>query len=199
MDNFEFPHKYFLGEDLRSNSAVNQFKKDEFLAEEIIGSENISIINCGVIVLFWKNENNTKIIIDFKSAGEVLRPAIEISKEKAGKFYAQALTDSKITSVKRDFFCTCSIRNEQVSNLYYGVLTKDISSTYRQLKLLKEADLEKRYEIFLKEYKHVYNQISDRMIASFLGVHYTTLSRVKTRLLDKTKMNYPVASRRGIS
>ena len=83
MDNFEFPHEYFLGEDLKSNSTVNQFKKDELLAEDIIGSENISIINRGVIVLFWKNENNTKIIIDFKSAGEVLRPAIEISKEKA--------------------------------------------------------------------------------------------------------------------
>jgi CRP-like cAMP-binding protein len=68
-------------------------------------------------------------------------------------------------------------------------LEEDIGSTYRQLRLLKEADVEKRYQIFLKEYKHVYNEISDRMIASFLGVHYTTLSRVKARLLEKSKLN----------
>ena len=188
-EQFEFPEQIFEGEDFEKNSMRNILKKEEQLPELIISDEKISIMIRGIVVLFWQDENGTKTIIDFKSAGEVLRPAIEIKKEKAGKFYAKALIDSEIISLNRHFFCECSISNKKIADLYYGVLTHDISSTYWQLKLLKEADIEKRYETFLKKYKNIYNQVSDRMIASFLGVHYTTLSRVKHRILEKSRLH----------
>ncbi len=186
-ENYVFPLEIFEGQNLESNSTTLKFEKDETLPETIINHKIISIIEKGIVVIFWEDESKIKTIVDFKCEGEVLRPAIEVSSKKTGRFHAQSLTNSEITSIDRDFFCSCSIKKDEISDFYYGLLTEDISSTYRQLKLLKEADLEKRYETFLKEYKHVYNIISDRMIANFLGVHYTTLSRVKARLINKAR------------
>lgn len=139
----------------------------------------------GIVILYWKDDNNNSIIIDFKTIGQVLRPGIQINENKIGKMYAVAHTDIDLIILDSKFMCSCSFENKDISDFYYGALTRDLNFTYLQLKLLKESDLEKRYEIFLEEYKSIYNDITDRMIASYLGVHYTTLARLKAKLLSQ--------------
>ena len=166
-----------------------QFKKDENLPDSILRPENFTILAEGVILLYWLEDNNNKILFDFKRKGEALRPVIEIDKEKCGKIYAKCLTPVSLLSFERDRLCTCTFDDIDIANFYYGLLTQDLSSTYQQLKLLKEASIEKRYESFLREFGDIHNLISDRMIANYLGVHYTTLARMKVRLLEKEKNN----------
>lgn len=190
---FLFPVNIFNGFELDNNSDYKSFERDKILPEAVMDHKNVAIIENGIVMLFYKNADGTQTIIDFKSTGEVLRPAVELLENKTGKLYALAYTNTQIKMLNREFLCSCTFKSTMISDFYYGLLKEDISSTYRQLKLLKEADLGKRYLIFLEEYKHIYNEISDRMIANYLGVHFTTLSRVKARLLNrekKTKHNY---------
>lgn len=184
---FTFPFKIFEGYDLKKASDRTSFRKDEFLTEEVMLHKNVSLITSGIVILFWKKEDGTRTIIDFKSTGDVLRPAVEVSENKIGKIYAQAHTDVEVTLLDRKFLCSCTTESVPITDFFLGVLINDISSTYRQLKLLKVADLKERYLTFLDEYKHIYNEITDRMIASYLGVHYTTLSRVKAKILEDEK------------
>lgn len=186
-DSWTFPHEVFKDFDFENNSKRYRFIKNELLPEELNDHENISYITKGIVVLYWKNENRTKTIVDFKGAGEVLRPAVEVSEKRVGKIYFQAFTDTEILMMGRVFLCSCASESSLASDFFFGILRDDISSTYRQLRLLKEANLEKRYEMFLEEYRHIYNKISDRMIANYLGVHFTTLSRMKMRIFNSEK------------
>lgn len=185
---YTFPDKIFKGHDLLNNSRVFQFLKSNYLPAPVINFHSFSLIKKGVIVLFWVNQNGSKTIIDFKKPGEVLRPAIGICTKKTGEIKAKTLLDTEIISIDRDYLCACIFKEDKIYDFYHQLLSDDISSTYRQLKLLKEVDIEKRYEIFLEEYKDIYNEVSDRMIANFLGVHYVTLSRMKSRLLSRAKI-----------
>ena len=102
------------------------------------------------------------------NTGQLLRPAINIDSHKVGQLKACCLADTELLLIDRKSICACTFEEE-------------LGTTYLQLKLLKEANLVKRYQIFLKEYKHIYNYVTDRMVANYLGVHHTTLSRIKRK------------------
>ena len=182
-----FPFKIFEGHDLDGHSKNQVFEKNEVIPQDMINPERFPLVKSGLVVLYWKSENGEKIIVDFKSDGQLLRPGIEVDSQKTGKLHAICLKDTEMTFIQRNFLCESSSNNKLISDFYYSLLEEELSSTYIQLKLLKEANLEKRYLIFLNEYKHIYNEISDRMIANYLGVHYTTLSRVKAKILESEK------------
>ncbi len=186
MTETKFPYSIFEGLDLAQNSTVFELDKNTELDEIILSHNKFSLILDGLIILYWIDKKGNKIIIDFKRNGDILRPAIDIAFKQEGKIYAKALNQTKLISLNREFVCKNTFTSDDISDFYYSLLTKDISSTYQQLQLLKEANIEKRYENFLNEYRDIYNLISDRMIASFLGVHYTTLARMKPRLLKGT-------------
>lgn len=184
---FIFPHEIFEGFELKINSKYFILKKDESIPHEILQSGYIPLITKGVVVLYWDNGTDDKTIFDFKSEGEILQPANEISKNKHGDLNGLCAQNSEIILINDTFISTCALLNPEISKFYKQLLTDNFSATYNQIKFLKEGDLEKRYEIFLREYKHIYNDITDRMIANYLGAHYTTLSRVKSRMITKLK------------
>lgn len=170
------------GCDLKKESSRIAYNENEFISSNITDHKNVCIVALGIVVSFWENEDGTRTILNFKTPGEVLRPAIEVSEHVTGEICSIAYTDVDIIILDRKYLSACSLKSKLVSTFFYDLLTNDINSTYRQLKLLKQADLRKRYELFLDEYKHISNRISDRMIASYLGVHYTTLSRLKSKI-----------------
>ncbi len=181
---FNFPYDIFEGFGLKAASKNLSIKKGTVFSKDILSHKNFSLIIKGIVVLYWKDENGDSIIIDFKTTKQLLRPDIEINENRIGKIYAVAHTDVDLILLNSKFICSCALKNKAISDFYYGALTSELNFTYLQLKLLKESELEKRYKIFREEYKFIYNNITDRMIASYLGVHYTTLSRLKTKLLN---------------
>ncbi|MDM8161832.1 hypothetical protein QUH73_18595 [Labilibaculum sp. K2S] len=191
MDTFTKIIKEATGYDIESASRFDftphisllEFKKNARIPKLNLSPDYFSIITKGTIFLYWSKDQRHNTIINFKRKGEVLRPAIEIGSVKCGELYAKCLTPVTIYSIKRDHLCSCTFQDKKLSDFYFGLLTNDINSTYCQLKMLKEANIEKRYQIFKEEYADIFNTISDRMIANYLGVHYTTLARMKVRLL----------------
>ena len=77
------------------------------------------------------------------------------------------------------------IKNNELNKYVHECSLQTYLKLYEQLLKLKDATLEHRYKFFLERYSKIYNRVSDRMIASFLGVHHTSLSRVKTKSILK--------------
>jgi len=186
-DEFQFPYELFNAYPFETNLRNTFLTKDNELPDEYLYTQNITLITSGLIMLYWEDEDGIKTIIDFRRNGEVLRPAVDLADERLGIMRGVTMKDTKFIMLDKDFFCSCSLANKEVSTFYYELLTKDISSTYRQLKLHKETNLEKRYGTFLNEYSEIYNDITDRMVANYLGVHFTTLSRLKSKMLKDAK------------
>lgn len=174
----------FVSENLGNEDYIfSTFERKTELNSEILHYSNISIIKKGLVVTYLLDEQGNEIILDFKSENQVLRPAVEMDQKKIGILKARCLKDTEIYTLKRELFCS-HLSDAQVSNYYYRLLDSDITSTYSQIKLLKISNLELRYKTFLSEYQHANNYITDRQIANYLGIHYTSLARMKKKLIS---------------
>ena len=175
--------------ELESETLDFIIKKGDDIPIECFHEDRIALITRGAVMVYWKDENKEKLILDFKKEDEILRPAIVLDTTFTGEIYGKALTDVEIKLADRLYFCSIAGIDDKIGNLYYKLLGNDISSSHRQLKLLKNTNIEERYLCFLQWYKDVYNELTDRMVANFLGIHYTTLSRVKARILARERQN----------
>tara|TARA_R110002049_G_scaffold206269_1_gene376828 strand:+ start:79269 stop:79727 length:459 start_codon:yes stop_codon:yes gene_type:complete len=137
---FYFPFRIFEDYDLKNVLKRISLKKNTQFSKETLSHNNFTIIMKGIVILYWKDNNNNSIIIDFKTVGQVLRPGIEINEDITGKIYAIAHTDVEIISLDAKFMCACAIENNAISDFFYSGLTNDLNSTYRQLKLLKVSE-----------------------------------------------------------
>lgn len=180
----KFPVNILKGYDLRHKIEVKTFKKGEQIPDKYLGPEAVSYIKSGIVILYWNTDKEKRIIVDFKSDSQLLKGILPVHYQKVGKLNARCLNTTKLFFIPRDVILNCFADNVSITQYFLPMLEEQNRHIYTQLKFLKTADLEERYLIFLKEYKHIYNQISDRMIASYLGVHYTSLSRIKAKLIE---------------
>lgn len=177
------PRSLFADYDFDEFSKALSFKKNDEIPVDFVKPENLPLVVKGVVMVYIEPFIDEKLIIDFKYSGQLLRPAINVDPSKVGQLKACCLADTELILMDRGFICSCTFEDEAISAFYYKLLEEELGTTYLQLKLLKEANLVKRYQIFLKEYKHIYNYVTDRMVSNYLGVHYTTLSRIKRKAL----------------
>lgn len=186
-----FPLEVFLEHNLDKESIIQKHKKGTEITELLRQEDHIYFITKGIVLVYRLQESGNISIIDFKSAGQILKPTIDIAEEDRGKIQYKAYQDSVIFAFNRSqlFFNKnyASKKDMLVSKFLTRIIENDIISIYRQLELFKETSLEKRYAMFIEMYSKIYNHISDRLISSFLGVHFTTLSRMKARYLSMSK------------
>ncbi len=186
VNKYIFPIELFNDFEFNGNSEVLSLKKDDVVDRNLLDPSNLVIIQKGIILLYWENIDNERTIIDFKSSGGWLYSSTYM-KVEVGELNNVCLVDTELMVIGKKFMCDCAFHSREISELYGCLFSDDINATYNQLKLLKEVNLEKRYLAFMKDYKDIYNHISDKMISSFLGVHPTTLSRIKRKLLIKNE------------
>ncbi|MCV6629653.1 MAG: hypothetical protein OIF50_07325 [Flavobacteriaceae bacterium] len=184
----KYPLEIFEEYDLKKEGLSLTFKKGTDISESIDTQQHITFITKGIVLVYRLQESGNISIIDIKSSGQILQPTIDISLEDKESTHFKAYSQTEICAFNRKqlFFNqkpACK-KDKVVSNFLIRIIENDIKSIYRQLEFIKESSLEKRYQMFLERYGNIYNDISDRLIASFLGVHFTTLSRMKTRYFN---------------
>ncbi len=182
---FKFPYSLFKDFDLLSHSSNVELEKGEDVSLKMLGMEWSVIVEEGCIALFWITETGADVIIDFKHEGEMINSSLGISNNELGNVYARGLSKTKLLLMNTNFISDCSLKSEPVSTFFHELMYVDIHKTFRQFRLLKIANIEERLERFNRENSNIRNLIPDRMLANYLGIHYTTLSRIKTRNIKK--------------
>ncbi|MDY8137284.1 Crp/Fnr family transcriptional regulator [Aquimarina sp. 2201CG5-10] len=172
---------------LGSELNVQKIIKRQILQEEGKISVNCFFVLKG-LVREYKIIDGTKRTVEFYTESHPAIPSENFIKNLRADTYLECVEDC--------FLIVGDHQSESKSLENYPALQNIISKmaedewvkATKKISAFKTQSPEKRYLNFLKERVDLINRVSEGQIASYLGITPESLSRIKKRLLDKSKL-----------
>lgn len=160
-----------------------QFRKDDYFIEKDMINYKIGIISKGIMRGFTTNEKGDCINLLFFKENDFLSG--NLVPNSPAVITIQAISDCSVWIT--DFSKMMErIRNIETYNHLFNTYLNSVH-TRIQKRLISFIDLnaQARYQFFLKEYPNLMNRIPHYMVANFLGITPTQLSRVRKEFVKK--------------
>ncbi|MBL3658721.1 Crp/Fnr family transcriptional regulator [Fulvivirga sediminis] len=157
-------------------------KKGEYFIKEGQTAKEIAFMENGIVRAFYRNNEAVEYNKHFFISPCFIGGYASLITKLPNQIYQQALTDCKLlvanyTAIKELYqSCHDLERAGRVLAEHFFVQKEK-----REIELVL-LDSESRYEIFLKEFPHLEQQIPQYHIASYLGITPTQLSRIRKRM-----------------
>ena len=143
-------------------------KKGTLLQKKGDMNTKIYEVESGLLRSFSIDSKGKEHVFLFAPKGWIVADAFE--PENASELFIEALEDSIVIVKERD---------EPLINASPFLLAKRISVLQSRVIRLMSASAIERYEFFLKTYPDIVQRVSQKMIASFLGITPEALSKAK--------------------
>lgn len=193
MLNFEnFKDIYGLSKDISHvelSSFFNEFESKQYKKNDILlhsGTERtfVFLVIKGLIGKFKLAENGEKKLFEIYPEENAVLNLDMIISGTPSEFSFEALEESTVLigDLEQIQYLLRSIYPNLNSNLYH-FYRKLLINAQKKIELFVYWSPKERFKIFLKEYPNLINRIADKYIASFLGIHPVTFSRLKKQVL----------------
>jgi len=161
---------------------VKKIKAGDFFIKEGAYAKEIGFLQVGIMRAYFTNSEAKEYNKQFFVGPSLIGAYTSLLTKKQNKIAQMALTDCTIY--------TATI--EQIETLYdqfhdFERLGRKVAEFYFLEKEKKELemallDADKRYLLFLKDFKGIDQEIPQYHIASYLGISATQLSRIRKKL-----------------
>lgn len=163
------------------------FKKGAFLNREGEVNRFTNFIETGSARVFYIDANGHEHVIQLGIRGWWISDFASFITQKKGLLYVEALEATKVLSFSYDSIQTIYEKIPLFERFYRLLIQKAYASfQYRMLQNLS-LDAEQRYAQFRESYPEMDAQLSQKHIASYLGMSAEFLSKIKKRLHEKNK------------
>ncbi len=142
-------------------------------------------VNKGLLRYYSIDEKGKEHIIQFASEDWMLSDRDSFIFNEASNFYIEAIEDTEVVLVKKDFFASIQPIVPEILELNIQMLHNSIRFMQKRIDMLLGASAETRYLYFLKLYPNLSSRVPQWMIASYLGITPESLSRVRKDLVKK--------------
>lgn len=182
--------------EILKNSRYLKYVKNSELSELLKGGEKISfaqneifirpgdqcqyvyLIIDGVLRNFVTNENGREYTKIFRGAGEVMAPYSELIQNIESRYFFQSITKSTVYRIQYAKIINLADSSHVFERLLRIIAEENfIEKEDREFELLK-LSTQQRYEIFKLRFNHLLDFISQRLIATYLGVTPEALNRI---------------------
>ena len=142
-------------------------------------------VNSGLLRSFNINDNIVEHVLHFACEGWWIGDMYSLISQKPGNLFIAVLEDSEVVLLSKE--------NQQLLYLeipklerFFRILTEN-SLVAHQERLMDNLSLsaEERFEKFCKRYPTLIQRVSQKQIASYIGVTPEFLSKMKSRMLKK--------------
>jgi CRP-like cAMP-binding protein len=96
--------------------------------------------------------------------------------------YIQSLEKSTVLTITKDDFFYLVENEPAVNKIYRNILESAYITTQKRIYDLQGSDSLDRLKWLLKQQPRIFNRLSNKVIASYLGITQYTLSRLKANL-----------------
>jgi CRP-like cAMP-binding protein len=161
---------------------VKKIKAGDFFIKEGVYAKEIGFLQAGIMRAYFTNSEAKEYNKQFFVGPSLIGAYTSLLTKEQNKIAQMALTDCTIY--------TATI--EQIETLYdqfhdFERLGRKVAEFYFLEKEKKELemallDADKRYLLFLKDFKGIDQEIPQYHIASYLGISATQLSRIRKKL-----------------
>lgn len=162
-------------------------KKREYLVKEGEICLYDSFVVKGCLKLSTNDENGKEHILSFSVENWWATDMYSFLSQLPAIYTIQALEDSQLIQFTRKQY---DLRYEVIPKLNY-LSRKMLESAYvaQQTRILQNLSLnvEERYHLFIQKYPNIETRISQKYVASYLGITPEFLSRMKNKLIRNRK------------
>lgn len=182
-DKFEGKLTNELLADFYKQFEVIHFDKQTYFAREGERGNKVGIVVSGVFQMFVHKENGEVFIKDFLRRTDNLVSSLVLGQVSAVNL--QAVTDAVVLAIEAEELNDYMSKNEAVAHVSKACMNIKYAELYEKFELYVTKPAGERYNYFKERYPGIEEEIPQYLVASYLGITPTQLSRIqKQRYLN---------------
>ena len=142
-------------------------------------------VNSGLLRSFTINDNIVEHVLSFACEGWWIGDMYSLLSQKPGNLFIEVLEDAEVVLLSKE---NQEQLYQEIPKLerFFRILTEN-SLVANQERLMDNLSLtaEERYEKFCKRYPTLIQKVSQKQIASYIGVTPEFFSKMKSKMLKK--------------
>ncbi len=179
----------FLLEKLASFLFSKKVKKKELLLKEGEVNDRMFYVQKGLLRVYFINEDGKEINTWFVKEGEFVYACHSFHYQIPSEEYIEAMEDCVIMTIKKETWLLLLRNNHKLALFTVNELMANIAEFATQASVLRLMTGEKKYE-YLKTHKSdILERISQKHLASYLGVDTTYLSKIINNYKNNKEVN----------
>ena len=178
----------FLVEKLAAFLFSKKIQKKELLLREGQVNDRMFYVQKGLLRVYYIHDGK-EVNTWFVQEGEFITSLKSFHKEIPTNEYIQALEDSVVLTIRKDIAFMVLKNNHKFALFAIDELFDNLCEYSDQCDMLRYMTSEKRY-LFLKEKKpKILNRLSQKHLASYIGVDSTYLSKIVNQFKNLDEEN----------
>jgi len=156
---------------------TKKVKKKEYLLKEGEICKEIFYVQKGLLRVYIINdgkEDNTW----FVKEGDFITSISSFHKQQPSEHYIDALEDCEIISIKKSTLDFIMKNNHKAALFANNELFNKLCDYQEQASALRFMSAENRYSYLFEQQASIFNRLSQKHLASYLGVDTTYLSKI---------------------
>jgi CRP-like cAMP-binding protein len=158
---------------------VRHYPKNSFLISQNDSCTDIFFVRKGCIRSYVYDEDYNEVTLWFTFEGQVVISITSYVLELPSDVMVQALEDLEVVVITKEQLNKMYTLYPQTNPLVRSILENYLTHLAMRTVALQSTTAETRYYELLNEYPNIFQRISLRHIASFLGIKTETLSRIR--------------------
>jgi len=163
------------------------FKKGEFINKEGEVNRFTNLIESGSVRVFYINSDGQEHIVQLGIRGWWIGDFPSFITQSKGMLYTEALEPTNLLAFSYENLQILYQKAPVFERFFRLLIQKAYASFQYRILHNMSMDAEQRYEIFSKTYPLLDQEISQKHIASYLGMSAEFLSKIKKRIHERRR------------
>lgn len=170
-------------DDLLSIAKVRKVKKGQYLVHEGANVRKTFFIKTGIAIAYYIDLNGSEHVIQFAIEGWWISDIQSYVYGKNSVLNVQAMEDSEVYEFLYDDMVGIHEKIPSVQRYFLNITQNAFASFQERVLNNLYLPAEGRYTALIKKYPFIEQRLSQKLIASYLGISPEFLSKIKKRLL----------------
>ncbi|MDB5021045.1 MAG: cyclic nucleotide-binding protein [Pedobacter sp.] len=162
-----------------------KLKKRQYLLQEGDVCKHLAFVTKGALRSCVLDENGTEHIRQFAVEGWTIADLFSFLTEEPATHSIEAIEDSELILISKSAHEELLQKVGKYETYMRILITNAYISLQKRFTSTVSSSVEEQYEDFLKNYPDIVSRIPQHMIASYLGLTPSTISRLRARLAVK--------------
>jgi CRP-like cAMP-binding protein len=167
---------------VKSKAQEVELKKEEYFSEAGKIPRRVAFVNEGILRVCYYNSNGDEITKYFIDENNFAVDINSFTQKIPSSEYVQAVTDCKLIIFSREALEELSLIIIAWDNIISRITAKSLIDKVNRLSPMLNEDAKVRYLSFLDKFPQVANRIPLSLLASYLGITQSSLSRIRKNI-----------------
>jgi CRP-like cAMP-binding protein len=166
------------------------FKRGQFLSKEGEINRFTNFITQGSARVYYINQDGEEHVVQLGIRDWWISDYNSFTMQQPGLLYCEALENTEILAFSHDYLQVLFDKVPMMERFYRLMIQKAYASFQKRILQTLSMDAEQRYIAFRDAHPLMDQQLSQKDIASYLGMSAEFLSKIKKRLVLKAQKKY---------